>query len=194
MKIINLLQSRLIAVPVLFAAVTLDARGALVVSYEEVGPNVVFTATGSINTGDLTITGNTANGGFIVPNSGIITSTDSAFLWTAANFTGPASYGTAGFATGTAAGTEWGIRQPGDSFPGLVLDAAYVSGSPISGTLTVPGSVASLGLAPSSTWNWGTAGNADSLTISAIPEPGTALLTILGLGIFSFSRRHRPWK
>ena len=147
------------------------AFGGVTATYEEVAGTVVFTASGSINTGDLTETANTATGAFVSPNAGLLQS-NGAFLWSAAGFSGPSSFGTAGFTSGTSTGNTFGVREPG-SFAGggINLPSGYVSGTPISGTLTVTGSIASLGLLPTVTYTWGTGPNADFFTIRDVSVP-----------------------
>jgi len=148
------------------------AWGGVTVTYEQVGPNVVFTASGSINTAELTNSGNSATGSFILANMGLLQSSSAGVLWNGPTFAGPASYGTSAFTAGTSTGDDFGVREPGGFAGGGVnLPPTYVSGTPISGTLTIPGTIASLGLLPTVTYTWGTGANADFFTIQDIAVP-----------------------
>ncbi len=174
-----------------------DSRGAVIVSYTEVGGNVVFTASGSINTTDLTNSGNSATGSFTHAAAGLLQSSTAGVLWNGPTFDGPSSYGTSpfiGFANASSTGNDFGIREPGSFAGGGVnLPATYVSGTPISGTLTIIGqTIASMGLVPTSTWTWGTGANIDTFTIqqAGIPEPSSMLL-IAGAALAGALRRRR---
>ena len=69
--------------------------------------------------------------------------------------------------------------------PLLVVPNGYVSGAPLSGTLTFTGTdLATRGLTPGSyVCSWGSGPHADSLTLNVIPEPTSAALLGLGGGL-----------
>ncbi len=159
-------------VAVLLCACANTAWAGVTVTYEEVGANVVFTASGSINTTDLTDSGNSATGSFVFASSGLLQSSAAGVLWNDATFAGPASFGTSAFIAGSSTGDDFGVREPGSFAGGGVnLPTTYVSGTPISGTLTIAGTIASLGLVPTVTYTWGSGPNADFFTIRDVNVP-----------------------
>lgn len=172
------------SVAALLSVLASAARGGVTVTYQQVGPNVVFTATGSINTTDLTNTGNSANGAFLDGLAGRLQSSpvggpDEGRLWNGGGFTGPTSFGITGFTSGSQSGDTFGVRATTAPFDGVNVAASYVSGAPINGMLTIPGTIAGLGLAPSVTYTWGTGPNADFFTIQAFSDCSISIDSIV---------------
>jgi hypothetical protein len=117
------------------------------------------------------------------------------------NISGPHSWGSGGLVNaGSGSGNLFGLD--GD-FSDLIVPRGYVSGTSLSSEDTFFGnSIDGLGLTPGTyTYTWGTGGHADSLVVNIsetapgssppTPEPGTALLGIIGMGAAIAFRRTR---
>jgi len=142
------------------------------ISIQEVGGNVVWTATGTLNLGGLTYDSTQVGGsGFDAVNalfgSGLGASAD---VYSGA-ITKPGGFGTGGAGAASASGSYLSIQ----SVPAkLYVPAGYTSGAAISNTTTYTGSFTSLGLNVGTyVYSWGSGGNADTLTLSigASPTP-----------------------
>lgn len=179
-----------------------EAKATYILDVNQVGSNVVFTGSGTIDTKDLTleftqgivpeihsqisvITVGTAASGNVYDGSGDIT--------------GPASFGTGpvSVAPDTASGDITGIGAGGVQ---LAVPAGYVSGSALSGGMVIDfATYSNLGIAPGTfTWSWGSGDDADSFilnihepTVSTdVPEPPTLAILMAGLlGLGFLSRR-----
>jgi hypothetical protein len=137
---------------------------------QEVGGNVVWTATGTLNVAGLTKSSTQVGGvGFDAANaifgSGIGASADVY----SGSITKPASFGAGGAAATSGSGGYLSIQ----SIPAtLWVPAGYTSGGAISNTTTYTGSFASLGLTPGTyVYSWGSGGNADTITLSIGESP-----------------------
>jgi PEP-CTERM motif len=179
------------------------ARAAFIVTLAQVGSNVVATGSGTIDRTDLHL----FESGFsdtigIAPFQGAIVigpASGSAFDGYS-GFEGPTNFGNGGETlTTTGSGDFVGI---GGNFDTLVVPAGYMSGNPLSDTLTYDDATfASLGLIPGSyVWTWGSGADADSFTIdigTPVPEPsaltllGTALAGLFLVGLWANRRDHR---
>ncbi|WP_269537671.1 PEP-CTERM sorting domain-containing protein [Cerasicoccus fimbriatus] len=171
----------------------------LIFSLQDVGSDLVLTATGSVNS----ITG--LNVALINQPGGNSNMNASAGLFVAGtgtsfnqynNLSGPLSIGSGGgfgIATGGSSGPFAGINGSGGS---LYTEGNYVLGTPINSTSFWTGaSLASYGITPGVyTWTWG-GGSGDSAVLYAgvtpIPEPTTyiALAGFVGLWLFVWHRR-----
>ena len=142
------------------------------ISIQEVGGNVVWTATGTLNVAGLTKSSTQVGGvGFDATNaifgSGIGASAD---VYTG-SITKPAGFGTGGSAATSGTGSYLSVQGVPAA---LWVPAGYTSGGAISNTTTYTGSFTSLGLTPGTyIYSWGSGGNADTLTLSigASPTP-----------------------
>jgi hypothetical protein len=167
------------------------ASASVIITLDQVGPNVVATDSGTVNFNDLTFRGGGSTvvaiwpiGGFLVVGStGVNDSYDS--------ISGPTTFGTGDFfiMASTGIGNTLGIIccVPVDdaAVPILLVPHGYVSGTELSGTATWDNTtIAALGVTPGIyTWTWGTGANADSLKLFAgvpVPEPGTLGLLSIG--------------
>lgn len=168
-------------------ALTLPAKSAVLITVEELSGNVVFSYSGSIDLTGLTPVPDKANGvAFVYPN---YQGGSSALAFGRGNLmngytaTVLPSFGTASFIGGTATG-------PGFSFfaSGLIaLAENYVSGSLISGTLTIANrTAASLGLIDGVYKTVLANGDYAQLTIGSAAVPLPAALPLLGgaMGVF----------
>lgn len=177
-------------------AVSATARAAVIITAMEVGGNVVFTGSGELN-----LAGVSSNGGYTTPG-GINPRTP--FLGLGAN---PSDVNTEVDLYGlleipsvpfgsyvptiadSGTGDHFGVDDVVGAGPAFFVPNNYVSGAPLSGSLTFNGTdFATLGIVPGAyVWNWGAGANADSITLNIVPEPAT--ITLLGLLILSLPKR-----
>ena len=181
----------------LLAAATLAlataSHAALVVTFQQVGADVVETASGSANLAALTLGVPSSPTGTVVvsPNQPLwlVGPAAGANVSTYSGLTGPSNFG-GNFLTAASSGTGqvFGISGGAPAF--LFLPVGYVSNAALAGTSTFNGKTfASMGLvAGTYTWTWGSGATADSATLqigpvaAAVPEPGSALAGMLALG------------
>lgn len=135
------------------------------ISIQEVGGNVVWTSSGTLNVAGLTYNSTQVGGsGFdatlAIFGSGIGASAD---VYTG-SITKPANFGTGGAGAASATGSYLSIQ----GIPAtLWVPAGYTSGAAISNTTTYTGSFASLGLTPGTyVYSWGSGENTDSMTLT----------------------------
>lgn len=176
----------------LSAGVTDNVQGAVIVNVSEIGGDVVFSGSGTLNISGLTSQG----------SGNLLAGSDFGkefFLGFDPNgFPAVDFYGATGQVTAPAAlfagdrfitpqlgtGPRFGIAIEafnGQVDPAVTVPAGYVSGTALSSTSTYSGqTLASLGLIPGSyTWSW--ANDSLTLNIAAIPLPATAWLFPAGL-------------
>ena len=144
------------------------------ITIQEVGGNVVWTATGTLNLGGLTYASTQSGGGIGFDAnarlfaSGLANPNIDVYN---GSITLPSAFGTGGGAATSATGSYIGIFGT----PSLYVPAGYVSGSALSGVTTYNSTTLSaLGLTVGTyTYSWGSGGNADTLTLSigASPTP-----------------------
>ncbi|WOO42479.1 PEP-CTERM sorting domain-containing protein [Rubellicoccus peritrichatus] len=182
-------------IALLFGLASLN--GAMTVTIQESGADVVMSFSGSINTTDLDAGSSDTSQGLVEPVVGVLvvgpaTSTAVQEYDAKASFpiTGPTSFGTGaiGFAD-SGSGDIFGILSNG----GFLLPSVYGSGTSLSGGSTYSGSLNDLGLtAGTYNWSWGSGGGADSVTLTIVPEPGTyaAFFGLAALGFIIFRRRN----
>jgi hypothetical protein len=174
------------------------ASAAVTITVTQIGPNVVFSGSGSFNLSALPepyVLFSPNGPASIDPSFRSIIFSDSlgsVEAYSTATVAGPSSYGTgSGAQPDSSSGDNFGFQQnPSTSFD-FILPAGYVSNSPLSGTMTFENQTfATLGLAEGTyTWSWSADGNSDSLTLN-IPEPTSFLLGSLTFGA-AFLRRRR---
>ncbi len=176
------------------ASVISPARASYIVTYAEVGSDVVATGAGSIDTTDLTDESDFFIGALVVPEFALaVTGSPDAVTgqdW--GDISGPTSLGAAGVSPATAGdGDTVGVEGAGNF---LLLPDAYVSGSALSSTATFGGQTFdTLGLTPGTyTWTWGTGADADSFVvqIGPLPEPSSLLLSVVPLAFLA----RRGWR
>ena len=159
---------------------TSGATGNFNVSVSQVGPDVVWSGSGSFNLTSLTLNQNIpgVTGGFNQPFAQFIigpTSPSSATTYSGSSFTTfPTSFGSGGgLAPSSSSGSLFGVVQTsGPSGPReVVVPPSYVSGTVISGSMTYNSqTIAGMGLSGGTyTWAWGSGGNASSLVMTITP-------------------------
>lgn len=193
----------------LTACLTGNALAGIVFDISESGPNLVVTATGSL---DLTGFGTIQTNG--AWNSGL------TYLRTTTLATGSGNFdtystGTTFFTSGGASGTSvfpigpgytpastrsgdyvvFSMDQGAPVDPWIYLPTGYTSNAPINGTATYTGlSLASLGMTPSTVWKWYLGADGDeSQSITIVPEPSTYVIAFAGVAGASalYSRRKK---
>jgi hypothetical protein len=164
----------------LLALGTSPARAALTINIQQVGLDVVATSTGSLNLSGLSLylqNGSTSID-FMIPSSGYIAVGTPGSSTVYNGFTTSGSIGSGSdFSSASSYSGDLTAPDKGDGY--LFLPHNYVSGTAISGSATWSNTdFATLGLTPGSslTFSWAS----DSLTVTAVPEPMTALLPMLG--------------
>ena len=150
------------------AAIASSAQAEVTVTATEVGGDVVFEGSGSLNLDAWTFARNVADFPKIQPNNSIVvvgpTDDSGDFYQSASNFSDPGAFGT-GFMTTArrGSGALLGFRDSGD----LIVPTGYVSGDPLSGSATyVEETFESLGMTVGTyTWTWGTGQPGESFTL-----------------------------
>jgi len=159
---------------------TSGASGNFNISVSQVGPNVVWSGSGSFNLTSLTLNQNIpgVTGGFNQPFAQFIigpTSPSGATTYSGSSFTTfPTSFGSGGgLAPSSSSGSLFGVVQTsGPSGPReVVVPPSYVSGTVISGSMTYNSqTIAGMGLSGGTyTWAWGSGGSASSIVMTITP-------------------------
>lgn len=175
-----------------FVALAVPSRAAITITIEEVGLDVVFTATGTANIDSF---GAPLSAG---GSAGVDANRPYLFVGTTNSIdvdiyggltTEPIGPGpTSPIAADAATGDGFGFN-----FSSLLLYQGYVSNTPLSGTATFFNhSFSSLGIAEGTyTYTWGSGGNFDQATIIVVPEPSTygALTGLVILGLVIIRRK-----
>lgn len=174
------------------------ANAAYMIQANEIGGNVVFSGSGSLNLTALTPAYVIApNASFVAPTLGIAILGTPEAIQVFSGATGPTTFGTGMFVFANATSTSGSqVRLDPTS---IAAPLGYVSGSALgSSTSTFANSTfASLGLAPGQyQWSWGQGSSSDTLTlqigeVSAVPEPATWGFMLLGFGLMGAAMRHR---
>jgi hypothetical protein len=153
---------------------TSAATGNFNVTVSQVGPDVVWSGSGSFNTTALIPNGSQSlSAGFSAPNAAWAIGDPTPSGQTLNVYSGVttfvSSFGTSGGALGTLSGLgdTFGILPNGTN-RNLLVPTGYVSGSFISGSTTYAGTtIAGMNLIPGVyTWSWGTGGNVSTLVMT----------------------------
>ena len=152
---------------------------------QEIGNDVVFTYSGSINTDGLTSGGDQDVGFFeteIEAQDDEISAIDTTRIsfWetpdATTSITGSMGFG--GEHSGSAVGDAFGVYENPTNYL-IILEEGYTSGENITGTITFTNtSFVTLGVTNNNTvtYSWGSGGNADSIVFSTVPEPSSSAL------------------
>lgn len=176
-----------VAIAAVFLAIS-SVQAEIDITADQIGSNVVVTLAGTFNTssGVLFAPHATTIGiSQVYPSYPLIAYGNNSILdaFTHPNFTGPSNYGPGSFTSANSSvlvtnGFYFDLNQ-------IDLPTAYVSGSPLSETMTFNSATfASLGMTPDTyTWTWSNNGNSDSLVLqigAPVPEPSTYVMLALG--------------
>ena len=174
---------------------TVPARAAYIVTFAQVGPDVVAAGSGSLNINSLAFLGGGAGDGSSF-SAGVSPSTADVTTGAAADFdlylvgTGPSSFGLGGTtsasgASGDPVGVLGGVV--------IVVPTGYASNTALTDTATYAGqTIASLGLTPGAyVYSFGSGANADTFTVDVTSVPEPASLSLLGAGLFGFAMTRR---
>jgi hypothetical protein len=172
-----------------------SASAAFIATIEQIGSNVVFTGSGSINTGSATITSTFDGADFTNPGAAAfhIGPSTTDIEATYSSITGPANFGSFALDQPTSeTGDYFGFNRTNRDF---TLPTGYTSGSQLSDSSTFAGqTLSSMGItAGTYTYSFGSSPNADTFTINAsiVPVPEPASLSLFGLGGLCLLRRRR---
>ena len=156
------------------------------------GSDVLVTASGTVNTADLTpgTTNWPGPGNFINPSTGaVLIGAGNVDVYTGASFF---SYGTG---TSTQPSSTTGDRVGFVTASGGLLVPTGYSGASLSSSATYDDTtIFELGLAPGTySTTWGSDATADSLILTVVPEPSAyaAIVSIAVLGFVAIRRRRR---
>jgi hypothetical protein len=168
--------SRILGWSILTFFTVFSAKGSIILTLNQVGPDVVFNGSGNANLAALSI--NQSGGCQSVINSLWIQVGAVGGCALYGNMSGPMSLPvTGGVGASSSGGDIIGVIDYFGSFL-LSVPGGYVSGSALAGTATFSGTTLSaVGARPGTyVWTWGSGATADSLTLLiAVPEPSTIL-------------------
>ena len=188
----------LLALPMALAARFSLPASPYIVTFSQVGPDVVASGSGAIDLNGLTFITSGSTNPEVAPAFATEVTGAAGAVTEYSGASGPVSFGSGVF-TGATTGTGdlVGIQQLINQPAGFVfVPTGYASGATLSDTATYTGQTfATLGLTPGTyEWTWGTGATADSFTleIGAVPEPGSLPLLVMGLaGLGMVVRRRR---
>ncbi|MEM7412788.1 MAG: PEP-CTERM sorting domain-containing protein [Myxococcota bacterium] len=192
------LGSRRMASAWLFAAALAVAllprpsAAAMFITIAPVGNDVVAsTLGGTLNTSGLSFSGNEpASGPTLWPVFAEIVLGAPAGFDRYVAITGPSSWGPPTSPSNAASSLGPLVGVSSGQF--LVVPTGYVSGAPLgpASATFANATIASLELTPGAyVYSWGSGGNADSLTVTIVPEPATGALLTLGVVVLAARRR-----
>jgi hypothetical protein len=188
--------SRMLGWSILTFCTIFSAKGSVILTLNQVGPDVVFNGSGTANLAALAIS--QSGGCQSVLNSIWIQVGALGSCKLLGNMSGPVSLPVTGSASYSSSGGDIiGVLDYFGSFL-LSVPSGYVSGSALAGTATFSGTTLSaVGATPGTyVWTWGSGATGDSLTLLiAVPEPSTILTlgaALLGIMVYrrSVTRAH----
>jgi hypothetical protein len=181
-----------------------SAQAAYVVTFDEVGSDVVETGSGSLDLTDLSVgTFDISRDASVTPNlgrffSGVFSDTNSSF---ADLDISPTAFGSGTFAAAsTTTGGPVGLVSGLGDLPALLFPLDYISGTALSDSSTyLDATISSLGLTPGAyVFGWGSGAHADTFTIDvvaspppAVPEPSTWAMMLIGFAGLGYAAARR---
>ncbi|WOO42480.1 hypothetical protein [Rubellicoccus peritrichatus] len=173
----------------LFMAVTSSLHGLITITVMQQASDVVITASGTANINDLGVPLNAdyhshvhtnINQVFVGPATGM--HSGKAYL----GLSSSEPFGTGNFRLAdSGSGDAFGIANTQ-----LVVPDGYNTGDNLSGSGTYEGTTIALLGITEQTWTWGSGPNADSATLTIVPEPSiwATLLGLMALGFVAWRR------
>jgi hypothetical protein len=172
------------------------ARAAYIVTFSQLGPNVVASGSGSIDLSGLTFVTSGSTQPEIAPTFATEATGAAGAVDEYVGASGPTGFGPGVFTSATTGtGDLVGIQQLIGEPAGFVfVPTGYASGAPLSDAATYDNqSFATLGLAPGTyEWTWGSSAADDTFTLNvSVPEPAslTLLGTVISFGLLARRRR-----
>lgn len=188
-------RASLLALAACLATSASPARAAYIVTFSQLGPNVVASGSGSIDLSGLTFVTSGPTQPEIAPTFATEATGAAGAVDEYSGASGPTSFGPGVFTSATTGtGDLVGIQQLIDEPAGfVVVPMGYASGAPLSDAATYDNqSFATLGLTPGTyEWTWGSSAADDTFTLDvAVSEPAslTLLGTLVGLGLLARRR------
>jgi hypothetical protein len=191
---------RLLAVTTLVtiasAVTAVTAQASYIVNATEIGGDVVFTGSGSLDLTSWNFQANAGRGAWVQPDNSFGVGGPAAADYSRGidtNFAGPATIGP-GIQFISAASVTGDFTGLGFTGSTLIVPRDYVSEQQTAGSATFSGrTFNTLGITPGSyQWTWGSGATADSLTLNvgAVPVPAAVWLFGSGLlGLVGVARR-----
>jgi PEP-CTERM motif len=178
------------------------AEAAFVMTFEQEGPNVVATGSGTIDLAGLLFSGRPGVISVITPSEAQIQIGASAL---GDDYLGIGATAPSNFGSGSQTSSPSSVRGDlvGADLPDFLVPVGYVSGDPLSdGAVFDNATLASLGITPGTyVWTWGFGEDADSFTLDIVapppalpgaPEPSTWAMMLIGfLGLAGVALRGR---
>jgi len=170
----------LLALATSLAAAAGPARAGYIVTFSQVGPDVVASGSGSIDLDGLTF----VTSGDTVPQvaptfTTVATGAAGGIDEYQGTISGPSGFGP-GVITNATTGTGdlVGLQVLGSGSNFVFVPTGYVSDAPLLDTATYAGhTFATLGLTPGVyVYSWGSGADADTFTVNIVPEPASLVL------------------
>ena len=192
----------LLALAVMLLAAS-SAQATIMISASEVGSDVVFTLSGSVDLNSVPSSYGSQgpnNSNLLIANAGQLffatPGSNNGLFYSLQNFSGLSNFGAGGIFIQTATNTG-SIFNFYASSAVFLLDATYTSGASLANTMTFPGTFASLGMMPGTyEWSWSNNNVSDNLILNigqSVPEGGSTL-ALLGLALGGVLVGARRWK
>jgi hypothetical protein len=189
-------RASLLALAACLATSASPARAAYIVTFSQLGLNVVASGSGSIDLTGLTFITSGSTQPEIAPTFATEATGAAGAVDEYSGASGPVGFGPGVFTSATTGtGDLVGIQQLIGEPAGFVfVPTGYASGAPLSDTATYDNqSFVTLGLTLGTyEWTWGNGAADDTFTLDvAVPEPAslTLLGTAVGLGLLARRRR-----
>jgi PEP-CTERM motif len=173
-----------------------SAQAGYVVDVTQQGGNVVATGSGPIDLTGLTFDTSSPQSIIIFPAFGSIATGITGTVDLYAGITGPANFGSG---TLTFASSDSGdLVGVGSFVHEIAVPLGYVSDSPLSDTATYDGQTfSSLGATPGTyKWTWGSGANQNFTLVigTAVPEPSTWAMMLLGFAGLGLIGCQSAWR